>query len=150
MNQVPIIDLMGGIDVSGEALRKMSGQVGEALKHVGFFVIANCGIPPGLPDQTREICRQFFELPEEQKLKEKTPAKGRPQGYLPLGAVALANTYTNDKSPPTLRKATPFAPTMLVRSGGLNRLMDFARSCMPIIKQWTRPDRHCCEFWQKR
>jgi isopenicillin N synthase-like dioxygenase len=105
MNKIPVIDLMGGKDPSGETLRKISGQVGEALEHVGFFVIANCGIPPGLVDQTREICRQFFALPEAQKLREKTPAQGRPQGYLPLGAVALANTYANGKSPPDLKES---------------------------------------------
>src|SRR5262249_33647566 len=83
---------------------------GQALEHVGFFVIANCGIAPGLADQTREICRQFFELPEDQKLREKTATKGRPQGYLPLGAVALASTYGNGKGPPDLKESYTVRP----------------------------------------
>jgi isopenicillin N synthase-like dioxygenase len=110
MNRVPIIDLMGGKALSDEALRSIADQVGEALKHVGFFVIANCGIPPGLANQTREICRQFFELPEDQKLTERTPAKGRPQGYLPLGAVALASTHGNGKGPPDLKESYTVRP----------------------------------------
>jgi hypothetical protein len=150
MNRVPIIDLMGGKALSDEALRSIADQAGEALKHVGFFVIANCGIPPGLANQTREICRQFFELPEDQKLKDKTPAKGRPQGYLPLGAVALATAYGTARARPISRRAIPFAPTTRAYSGGLARLRDFSRSSTPTIKRLTRLDRRCCGFLRKR
>ncbi|PWT91856.1 MAG: 2OG-Fe(II) oxygenase [Proteobacteria bacterium] len=110
MNKVPVVDLLGGKDLSDKALASIAGQVGEALEHVGFFVIANCGTAPGLADQTREICRQFFELPEEQKLRDRTPATGRPQGYLPLGAVALASTYANGKGPPDLKESYTVRP----------------------------------------
>jgi isopenicillin N synthase-like dioxygenase len=110
VKRVPIIDLAGGKDLTNDAILSIAEQVGNALEHIGFFVIANCGIRLGMADQTRGICRQFFELPEEQKLRQKTPAIGRPQGYLPLGAVAVANTYKNGNSPPDLKESYTVRP----------------------------------------
>ena len=65
---------MGGRNLSSAALVSIADQIGEALEQVGFF-ITNCGMPSGLIDRTREISRQFFELPETEKLKNRTRKK---------------------------------------------------------------------------
>ncbi len=75
MNKVPIIDLLGGRNLSSAALASIADQIGKAMEQVGSFVITNCGMPSGLIDRTREISRQFFELPETEKLKNRTRKK---------------------------------------------------------------------------
>lgn len=61
---IPVIDL-GGLEGQDrqETLRKIS----DACKNWGFFQVLNHGVPVNLIRRTREVGRQFFSLPLEEK-----------------------------------------------------------------------------------
>ena len=63
--QVPHIDLRLPESVICDLLH-------EACTSSGFFVIKNHGISPGLRADVLQKCQQFFSLPEDKKLKQKT------------------------------------------------------------------------------
>ncbi|XP_077245784.1 jasmonate-induced oxygenase 2-like isoform X1 [Tasmannia lanceolata] len=58
---IPIIDL-GGLD-GNETVRQMSG----ACREWGFFQVINHGVSPELIRKTREVWKEFFHLPIEQR-----------------------------------------------------------------------------------
>src|SRR5262249_55105074 len=135
MSEVPIIDLKGGQNLSDEAYRSIAGQVNEALERVGFFVITNFGMAPGLITETQAVAYKYFDLPQEQKLKDKHSGSGRTRGYLSRGSVALASTYNKGKTPPDLQESYTARPD---EAGVLVRWRASPPHFNPLFKSTTR------------
>jgi isopenicillin N synthase-like dioxygenase len=135
MNEVPIIDLKGGQNLSDEAYRSIAAQVNEALERVGFFVITNFGMVPGLIAQTQAVAYKYFDLPQEQKLKDLHSGSGRTRGYLARGSVALAKTYNKGKSPPDLQESYTARPD---ESGVFARWPQEPRDFQPTVQKYYK------------
>jgi len=83
-SRLAIIDL--GPYLAGEpgALERAAAQLGAASEELGFYFVANHGIPQALIDRVFGEAERFHSLPLEQKLQVKVKGK-RVVGYLPLG-----------------------------------------------------------------
>jgi isopenicillin N synthase-like dioxygenase len=135
MNEVPIIDLKGGQNLSDDAYRSIAKQVNEALERVGFFVITNFGMAPGLIAKTQAVAYKYFDLPQQQKLKDLHSGTGRTRGYLSRGSVALASTYNKGKTPPDLQESYTARPDEAgVFAGWPEKPSDF----QPIIQKYYK------------
>ncbi|KAF9591363.1 hypothetical protein IFM89_003986 [Coptis chinensis] len=63
---IPIIDL-SGLYGEDEVRKETLNQISVACKEWGFFQIVNHGVKPELMHEAREVWRQFFYLPFDQK-----------------------------------------------------------------------------------
>ena len=97
---VPLIDIapfltgdpMGGQDVVQ--------QIGRACERIGFLILTGHGLDPALQARTFQVCREFFDLPEEEKLR----CNGVPStylGYNPMGSERVAYSR-GENTPPDL------------------------------------------------
>lgn len=64
--EVPAIDLRGS---RGERRAVVVQQIREALIEWGGFQIINHGVPPALMERVRQVAKEFFALPVEEKWK---------------------------------------------------------------------------------
>lgn len=85
-SEIPVIDL-GGLIAPGEPGLAAAGQaIRHAATEVGFFYIANHGVPQGVIDAAFAQARAFFRRPPEEKRSVRVNALHR--GWLaPGGAV---------------------------------------------------------------
>lgn len=80
---IPVIDLGGYRAGRPGAKAAAARAVRESLESIGFFGIANHGLPEGAIDGAIGAAREFFRLPLEEKLAVKISAAHR--GYMPMG-----------------------------------------------------------------
>ncbi|CAK7357490.1 unnamed protein product [Dovyalis caffra] len=66
----PIIDLEA---LHGPRRADIIGQLGHACQHYGFFLVKNHGIQETMINDMIGTTREFFNLPEEEKMKSFTP-----------------------------------------------------------------------------
>lgn len=89
---IPIIDVSPLLEKSNdpkmsedEGVVKVVKELDNACKEAGFFYVKGHGIPDQLIHEAREVTREFFDLPYEEKLKIKlSPATGF-RGYQRVG-----------------------------------------------------------------
>ncbi|MGE0824027.1 MAG: isopenicillin N synthase family dioxygenase [Candidatus Binatia bacterium] len=101
VQSVPIIDIAPFLagDPTGE--QEVVRQVGHACETIGFLVLTGHGIAADLQARVFAICREFFDLPEEEKLRCLT-IPGTYFGYNPVGAERVAYSR-GEKTPPDLK-----------------------------------------------
>ncbi|EXC02138.1 Hyoscyamine 6-dioxygenase [Morus notabilis] len=63
---IPLIDLQG---LRGPNHRDIVKQIGQACQHDGFFQVTNHGIPEEIVNNMLRLAREFFRLPESERLK---------------------------------------------------------------------------------
>lgn len=63
---IPVIDL-SGLNRDDQARISTLNQISVACREWGFFQIVNHGVRPELMNEAREVWRQFFHLPVEEK-----------------------------------------------------------------------------------
>ena len=98
---VPVIDVapfLAGDPIGG---REVVRQVSRACETIGFLVITGHGIAAELQARVFEVCREFFDLSEEEKLRYST-VPGTYFGYNPIGAERVAYSR-GEKTPPDLK-----------------------------------------------
>lgn len=89
---VPIIDI-APFRTGGEAERQQVAQaVDRACRDIGFLVIRGHGVDPSLIEKTREVSRDFFDLPPAQKLQVAKPAVDVSRGYTGVDTESLARS----------------------------------------------------------
>jgi isopenicillin N synthase-like dioxygenase len=75
---LPVIDISSPVRVADEIAR--------ACRDTGFFYVTGHGVPPSLRAELDASSREFFALPEADKLKIAMPRGGRAwRGYFPVG-----------------------------------------------------------------
>ncbi|KAK9678514.1 hypothetical protein RND81_11G216800 [Saponaria officinalis] len=89
---IPIIDISALVEKSDDAsiaedaaMWDAVRQLDDACKQAGFFYVKGHGIPNSLLKEVKDITRQFFHLPLEEKLKIKLSAETGYRGYQEVG-----------------------------------------------------------------
>ncbi len=100
--QVPTIDIAPFLEGAPDGKRRVAGQVGRACEEIGFLTIVGHGVPNESVEKTYRLAREFFDLPEAEKLKYKLRADG--VGYSPLRGEQLAATL-GDSAPADLKES---------------------------------------------
>eukprot|EP01027_Heterolobosea_sp_BB2_P012752 GEZU01018452.1.p1 GENE.GEZU01018452.1~~GEZU01018452.1.p1 ORF type:complete len:188 (+),score=52.82 GEZU01018452.1:92-655(+) len=85
---VPLIDI--GPYLDGSDKEGVAKKVFDACRDTGFFLIKNHGVPQSLIDEIFKRAHEFFELPEEAKLKVKGSHN---RGYFTYGEENLTTLY---------------------------------------------------------
>ncbi|XP_058221886.1 protein DMR6-LIKE OXYGENASE 2-like [Rhododendron vialii] len=113
-NLIPVIDLQGlhGLDHS-----HVIEKIGLACQHHGFFQVKNHGVPETMIENVQRIAREFFQLPESERLKN----------------------YSDDPS-----KTTRLSTSFNVQTEKVSNWRDFLRlHCYPLqnyVHDWpTKP-----------
>src|SRR5262249_57709117 len=92
---IPVIDLGPYLSGRPGALTAAAGELGRALRDVGFFVVVNHGVPQDLIDRTFAEARRFHAQPMESKLalrmNEHNNAYMMLRPYAPWTSAVTAN-----------------------------------------------------------
>jgi len=89
---VPVIDI-APYRTGGEAgKREVAAAIDRACRDIGFLVISGHGVAPELVEETREVTRAFFDVPLEEKLRVRHPARDVLRGYTPIESEAVARS----------------------------------------------------------
>ena len=95
--RVPTIDVSAfvGGEAGVEARARVVSEVREACERVGFFYVANHGVPPSTLREAMGSARAFFELP----LSAKMAVADLRKGYIPVGGCdnAVRPTSLHEK-----------------------------------------------------
>jgi len=137
---VPVIDL-GPLYSGGSAEKKaISNLIARACEDIGFFVIVNHGITDEVINAAWKSTREFFDLPEEEKLKLVKPQAEYPFGYSRFGGEVLSAGKAAEKgddkpkAPPDLKELFSLGPEDPL-SGFPGRL--FPESPTEFSQAWT-------------
>lgn len=87
-NNIPIIDLSPLLDSSENQvqIQTCAQEIAQACRKNGFFYVKGHGVSTALQTKLETLSRQFFELPEAQKMQIAMEKGGRAwRGYFPLG-----------------------------------------------------------------
>ena len=85
---IPLLDITVWREGSRGDRERLAARMDQALRHSGFLMIENHGVPAALRDQIRAEAKRFFALPHERKAKYATRVAGR--GWIPQGGEANA------------------------------------------------------------
>ncbi|KAI3474742.1 hypothetical protein Pfo_029927 [Paulownia fortunei] len=66
---IPVIDMRGLYSDDASLRQKTAGLISDACREWGFFQVVNHGVNHELMGRTREVWREFFQLPLEEKQK---------------------------------------------------------------------------------
>ncbi len=87
--EIPIIDI-SGLSAADPAARRACGRrIGEACRDVGFFYVVNHGIAQPRIDEVFAVARDFFALPEAEKMAVALARSPFMRGYFPLEGELL-------------------------------------------------------------
>ncbi|WVZ86841.1 hypothetical protein U9M48_033565 [Paspalum notatum var. saurae] len=107
---IPLIDLK---KLNGPERRQVVEAIGRACESDGFFMVTNHGIPAGVVEGMLRVAREFFHLPESERLK----------------------CYSDDP-----KKAIRLSTSFNVRTEKVSNWRDFLRlHCYPLesfVDQW--------------
>ena len=109
---VPVIDISPFFGTDETARRRVAEEVNSACANIGFLIVTGHRVPAALIDEMRSVSRQFFDLPTDQKLRQRMPAD-RYRGYIALGNEALANSL-DEQTPPDLKESFSIGPMVAV------------------------------------
>ncbi|XP_059634465.1 protein DMR6-LIKE OXYGENASE 2-like [Cornus florida] len=65
-HSIPVIDLQG---FNGSMHFDVINQIGQACQNYGFFQVKNHGVPKEVIDNVLGVSREFFHMPESERLK---------------------------------------------------------------------------------
>ena len=81
-DEVPILDL-AALRSDGE-LAPLAKQLRHACETIGFFYVANHGIPEPICEAVFAVTRRYFDLPLKQRLDHRMDERFR-RGFMPQG-----------------------------------------------------------------
>ncbi len=116
---VPTIDIAPYFSGDAQARKATAQAIGDACERIGFFAIANAGVPQALIDRAFAASAEFFDQPQAVKDQTRPDSSASPRGYHKLGTKNLAKTLGYD-NPPDLREQFYIGPLV-------DRAPDFAR-----------------------
>ena len=109
MNDFPIVDISPFYSGNGVEKRELAKQVDSICRETGFLAITGHRINKATIDSAWNSARRFFDLPVEEKLKNKALEGGNPYGYIPFAVEALAKSRGQD-TPPDLKETLNMGP----------------------------------------
>lgn len=99
---IPLVDLGPWFDCEATVRCAVAEEVDAALCEYGFLMVANAGVPPGLPSEVRAAVGRFFALPDIVKSRYRAQVGDTP-GWIPFGGEA--NSYAKGvASPPDMKE----------------------------------------------
>ncbi len=93
---IPRLDLADYLNGSEEVKKKFSEDIGNAFNETGFVTVTNHGLSKELIDNLYVQVQQFFNLPEEIKLKYEKPELAGQRGYTSKGKEKAKDSKTPD------------------------------------------------------
>ncbi len=87
--EIPLIDVSALRDGDSVALSRLASQIGKACRTVGFFYVANHGVPQELVDRAFAIAEDFFAAEEDIKLGALYSGTSGNRGYIPMKGESL-------------------------------------------------------------
>lgn len=99
-SSVPVIELGAGGGWSAEAWEKAARDLIQASREIGFFYVADHGVPQVLIDGELAAARAFFAQPLEAKMAIDIARSSNMRGYEPIGLQTL-----DEGSPPDLKES---------------------------------------------
>jgi len=106
---IPTIDLSPLRDGSERERREVARQIDAACTDIGFFMVADHGVPLDLIRTTRERAIEFFALPEGEKMKVQRPPSKISRGYNWIGDRSVSYSM-GQAAPPDIQEAFAFGP----------------------------------------
>jgi isopenicillin N synthase-like dioxygenase len=103
MTTIPVIDLSQFYSGDTEARAALARDVDRTCREIGFFTVAGHHIPAGLIADVIGVAREFFALPEAEKLSYRGPPDTMLRGYAPFQTHRLARSR-GVETPPDLRE----------------------------------------------
>lgn len=79
---VPVVDISPFRTGDAEARAAIAKAVDTACRDIGFLVVSGHGIPEGLLRSVEQVTREFFDLPEAEKIAVLRPAPNVSRGYV--------------------------------------------------------------------
>jgi isopenicillin N synthase-like dioxygenase len=93
-SEVPVVDIAPLRAHDPAATRRIAAEIRAAAELVGFFYITGHGVDEGLLERTLAASRQFFALPEAERLALKVNRWHR--GFVPAGQTVLVDGLKPD------------------------------------------------------
>ncbi|MEL5991420.1 isopenicillin N synthase family dioxygenase [Microbacterium phosphatis] len=81
---LPILDL-SQLDAGPEAAARFRSALAAATRDVGFFYLVGTGVSPELEARVQRVAREFFDLPEADKLAIENLTSPQFRGYARVG-----------------------------------------------------------------
>ncbi len=85
MDKIPSVDLRDFLSDNPERKQKFVNEIGKAYEEIGFVALKGHFLDDQLVDELYGEVKNFFELPEETKLKYEIPGIGGQRGYVGFG-----------------------------------------------------------------
>ena len=95
-NTISVIDIGPFREDTAAGKRHVAQQVNEACESIGFLSVVGHGVSQDLIDEMCGVSREFFQLPEEEKLRAWSAAPDVLRGYGPF----MSETVTYAESEP--------------------------------------------------
>jgi isopenicillin N synthase-like dioxygenase len=89
---VPVIDISPFRTGEAEDRAAVAKAVDTACRDIGFLVVSGHGIPDGLLRSVERVTREFFDLPEAEKLAVGRPAPDVSRGYVGMEGESVGRS----------------------------------------------------------
>ncbi len=109
MGAIAAIDLSLFLEGTAAEQRAIASDVDAICSSIGFLIIEGHGVKQAVVDAAWSACRAFFDLPQVQKIKARSPDPGCPRGYFPFEAEALAQSL-GVETPPDIKESFGVGP----------------------------------------
>ncbi|BAU11619.1 oxidoreductase, 2OG-Fe(II) oxygenase family [Leptolyngbya sp. NIES-3755] len=82
---IPIADLQSFLSDDPVQQQDFVLTIGKALEEIGFFALVNHGVDRALIQRAYQLAEEFFELPDEAKLRYEDPKLNGQRGFTRFG-----------------------------------------------------------------
>ncbi|MGW0038076.1 isopenicillin N synthase family dioxygenase [Gordonia sp. NPDC003376] len=107
---VPLIDISAFRDGTDADRRRVAADVDRACRDIGFLIITGHGVGPDQIRRVYDTSKEFFALPDEEKLLAARPDPSHIRGYSGFGTEALAQ-LEDEAAPPDLKELFDVGPS---------------------------------------
>jgi isopenicillin N synthase-like dioxygenase len=105
---IPVIDLAASFGGDPTAFDAAAQAIHRACREMGFFYVANHGVPQPLVDDTFAWSKRFFDLPYADRLALHMKNSLSASGYDPGGQQLDSQDAGAEKAPPDLKESFAF------------------------------------------